>query len=628
VALEAVKARDEQKYGQAFRVLCTLQQLQEKLLRCRTLMGRLEGRAPRLAANLAIGFSDSVWDGRMAEFSNAWNWRRADLWLVRLNAPNAEETLTQNLHRYRREILQTVGELAAAHAWEHCLNRMTEQQRRSLVAWAQEVRKIGKGTGKWADTHRRVAREYMEQCRAAIPAWVMPLYRVAETVRPGVETFDVVIIDEASQSGPEALLLQYLAKKIVVVGDSKQISPDPVGVDQDSLNSLRQQYISDLPFGDRIGAGDSFFDLAEIYYSGRIRLREHLRCMPEIIQFSNNLCYAGDPLIPLRQFGADRLRPIETRQVAGGYQKGASPRIVNPPEAEAIVAQIKACFADPVYRDKTMGVISLLGEPQAKFIHQLLVKEIGPEEMQKRHLICGDAYAFQGDERDVIFLSLVSAAAEDHHIGVLGSAKDEKRFNVAASRAKDQMWLFHTATLNDLSVKCVRYRLLEYCQNPKVQQTQIAGLDFDELRLMAHASDRRKVAPPNPFESWFEADVFLRIHERGYRVLPQFLVAGYFADLVVEGMRGRLAVECDGDFWHGPERYEEDAKRQRQIERCGWRVWRVRGSSFYREPAAALESLWNLLERLGIRPESAAARATEGSHAEDLSSDEVKRIGI
>ena len=36
--------------------------------------------------------------------------------------------------------------------------------------------------------------------------------------------------------------------------------------------------------------------------------------------------------------------------------------------------------------------------------------------------------------------------------------------------------------------------------------------------------------------------------------MPQFEIAGYRIDLVVEGMQGRLAVECDGDAWHGAER--------------------------------------------------------------------------
>jgi restriction endonuclease-like protein len=67
-------------------------------------------------------------------------------------------------------------------------------------------------------------------------------------------------------------------------------------------------------------------------------------------------------------------------------------------------------------------------------------------------------------------------------------------------------------------------------------------------------------------------------------------------------MQGRLAVECDGDQWHGPDRYEQDMARQRDLERAGWQFVRVRGGDFYRDRAKALEPLWAELDRLGIKP--------------------------
>jgi hypothetical protein len=76
----------------------------------------------------------------------------------------------------------------------------------------------------------------------------------------------------------------------------------------------------------------------------------------------------------------------------------------------------------------------------------------------------------------------------------------------------------------------------------------------------------------------------------------------YRIDLVVEGMQGRLAVECDGDRWHGPERYDEDVARQRDLERAGWQFIRIRGGEFYRDRDRAMEALWRELDRLGIRP--------------------------
>ncbi len=87
-------------------------------------------------------------------------------------------------------------------------------------------------------------------------------------------------------------------------------------------------------------------------------------------------------------------------------------------------------------------------------------------------------------------------------------------------------------------------------------------------------------------------------------MLAQHEVAGKRIDLVVEGGQARLAVECDGDNWHGADRYEADMQRQRQFERCGWEFFRVRESAFYAEKNAAFQHLWLMLEEIGIFPGS------------------------
>ncbi len=178
------------------------------------------------------------------------------------------------------------------------------------------------------------------------------------------------------------------------------------------------------------------------------------------------------------------------------------------------------------------------------------------------------------------------AAPGESRIGPLTTEQARQRFNVASSRARDQLWLFHSATLDDLSPACMRHRLLSYMLNPG-------------RRVRDEARHR--------FESQFERDVFQMIAERGFRVRTQVCIGDptshrYRIDLVIEGMQGRLAVECDGDRWHGPERYEEDLARQRDLERAGWQFVRIRGGDFYRDPAQATAPLWNALDRLGIRP--------------------------
>jgi len=602
---ESVLARNTPEYREAFQEISSLAQVRRKIGRLDVLQSRLETPAPNTARHLEAHADEAWWDETLTHFTISWKWMRARTWLQDYVGSASETDIVSELARVQERIGKTTGELAAALAWAFCLARLKESERQALMAWSKVVKKLGKGTGKRAEVHRRAARDNMEDCRSAIPAWIMPLYRVAETVTPGVDSYDVIIIDEASQSGPDALFLQFLAQKIVVVGDDEQISPENVGILRENADALQHLYLRDLSPAQReaLSLDSSFFELAEIMFGGRIPLREHFRCVPEIIQFSNELCYSSSPLIPLRQYAPDRLQPIVVQPVPDGYREGDDRTARNGPEVEALVQKVAECCSDPAYAEKTMGVISLLGEYQARLIERLLRDRIGVEEMERRRLICGNPYAFQGDERDVMFLSMVAAPGETRMRAVV-AAHDRRRFNVAASRARDQMWLFHTPTLNDFRNKeCLRYRLLDYCLNPRVRPIPCDGIDVTQLRQDAQGTSREKSDPPDPFDSWFEVDVFLQIYDRGFRVIPQFKVAGYHIDLVVEGMRGRLAVECDGDRWHcEPDKRDEDMLRQRVLERCGWRFWRVRGGEFYFDPEAAMQPLWELLSRLKIAP--------------------------
>ena len=131
-------------------------------------------------------------------------------------------------------------------------------------------------------------------------------------------------------------------------------------------------------------------------------------------------------------------------------------------------------------------------------------------------------------------------------------------------------------------------------------------------------SPTRQVSPNNitRFDSKFEQDVFQLISDKGFHVRTQVCVGDptnhrYRIDLVVEGMQGRLAVECDGDQWHGADRYELDMARQRDLERAGWQFVRIRGGDFYRDRGKAVEPLWAELDRLGIKPGGIDESATE-----------------
>src|SRR3546814_9209100 len=71
-----------------------------------------------------------------------------------------------------------------------------------------------------------------------------------------------------------------------------------------------------------------------------------------------------------------------------------------------------------------------------------------------------------------------------------------------------------------------------------------------------------------------------------------------------------LAIECDGDRYHGPEQWPADMQRQRTLERAGWRFWRCFASRFVREQQTVLEELCKLLDSLDIKPSAADKRST------------------
>jgi very-short-patch-repair endonuclease len=607
----AVRSRDHDEYARGYARLTRLHHV-------RTLIGRREELAAKLDAvpdlrNAVRQDPEATdWDTWLPGFERAWTWAATGAWILDQDTTDIN-ALQAQIGVYDGRIRREVETLAATRAWSHAVapDRITGQARADLAQYAFLVRRLGKGTGKYAAQQRAEIRKAMDRCRPAVPVWIMPIYRIAEQLAIHENMFDVVIVDEASQAGLEATLLQYLAPKIVVIGDDKQVSPAAVGIDQQQLRDLANQYLAD----DRYKASwqdpkRSLFDEALMRYGGHITLVEHRRCVPEIIGFSNRIAYEPDGvrLVPVRQYGADRLDPIKVVHVEDGYERGSTAK-VNPAEVDAIVDQIEKCLADPRYDGLTFGVISLLGTAQAKAIESQLLERIPPEEWAARDLRCGDAADFQGSERDIMFLSMVAAPSAERRLGALTAELYVQRYNVAASRAKDQLWLFHTVRLDDLgNPEDMRFALLDYCYGV-VNRTNV---DDDRVQATAVPDDVRV----EPFDSLFEQRVFNRLYDRGYTVIPQYQAEGYNLDLVVVGSQARLAIECDGDTWHGPDAYEADLARQRDLERCGWQFFRIRESAFYVDQAGALEDLWRTLDELAIHP--------SGWLGEDLADDDLE----
>lgn len=607
-AREAVTGRAPDAYRRACDELAGVREATQLRGAYEPALDTVRDAFPALAERIVAAPADPEWEGRLTALGESWAWTAWHQRVERLTDPGAEEELRRRLGEADDEARITLRKLAAARAWHGSLGLLTGDQTTALNAYQHAVRRI---KGKYQHRYRQQAQTALRQAQGAVPAWIMPLYQVAETIpmdRPGI--FDVVIVDEASQSGLEAMLLSWLADRIVVVGDGKQVSPSNVGLKHEEYFGLRQRLLTGLPDyrRDLFGPDMSFFDLAESLAGGRgtLMLKEHFRCMPEIISFSNELCY-NDQLLPLRQYGADRLPPVRTVLVEDGEAVGNNSRLVNLAEAEALVETLVSCCEDPAYEGRTMGVISLRASAaHRQELENLLVNRLPYEEREQRRIRVGDAEDFQGDERDVMFISLVNSAtkADGSVPGGYSGKSYEQRLNVAASRARDQVWAFHSARVDQFHPNDLRRHYLDHLTRPA--EESVAAVEDEVLPDQRHPA----------FENLFQQHVYLELTGRGYRVRPQYEVGRHAIDLVVEGGTRRLAVECDGDVFAEGEDAASTAARQRDLERVDWSFVRIRGSRFYLDREKALAPLWAELERLGVTP---AASPEPGDSAESAS---------
>jgi very-short-patch-repair endonuclease len=549
--------------------------LRSDVQRYRALRDRLAEVAPEWAGQIEAGQVPVV---SGAACLAAWQWRRAQTWFDQVVGAVDPAVLNRRIELGRDKIKRLTGELVVASAWLEVSRALDDRRRAALADWTTALRKIGKGTGRSAAAWQAHAQRAMASAVEAVPVWVMSVDRAIEQFAGGAR-FDVVIVDEASQADLFALPVLALAERAVVVGDDQQIGPQLGFVG--SVSGLIHGHLGDVPSAEHFDPESSLYDHAVRRSPERILLTEHFRCVPQIIEFSSRHYYDGK-IMPLR---ADRpsFSPVRPIFVPAGVRQPL-PEFgdVNVAEAEALVAQVAELVADPAYAGRTLGVISLLSTSgQAAYLLARLRETIGEDEMEARRLRVGDAYTFQGDERDVVLVSMV-VSANDGRLAAFTKREYHRRINVAASRARDQLWIYHSVQPQSLLPDDARGLLLTYAQN--VTDVAVAG------DLALHC------------ESDFERDVLRRLTDRGFRPIPQFRIGGYRIDFVLNAPDGRrLAIECDGDSYHGPEQWESDMRRQAVLERVGNCVFvRIRGSIFAREPKAAMRPLWQRVEELNI----------------------------
>ena len=530
---------------------------------------------------------NGLFNEKIENIYNVWRYKQISQKLKEL-AEKPYFNLQADILEKSEELKKLTTDLVTKKTWYNIIKFIEEKDNlaisQALKGWKQTVQKIGKGTGKNTNIHKKNAKEKMLLCQKVVPAWIMPLNKVFDTLNPVENKFDIIIIDEASQSDISSLILLYMAKKIIIVGDDKQVSPSDVGVNIDKINMFRRKYIKGKVANDDLyGIRASLYSIVSTTFQP-ISLREHFRSVPEIIGYSNKTSY-DNQILPLRDSNSSILKPAIIDYKVNGRRDEKSK--INRVEAETIVSLIEACLAMKEYKNSTFGVISLLGDEQAELIQDLIVKRIPATEIENHKILCGNSASFQGDERDIMFISLVDSSEENKSLRLVGEGVEgaiRKRYNVAISRAKDQLWIVHSIDKNSLKEGDLRKELFEYIDSLKENV-------FD------------KTAIENITASDFENEVARHLLEKNYTIKQKWRVGSYDIDMVAIYDDKKIAIECDGKTLnHTEEEVIANLEEQEILERCGWEFIRVRASEYFRNPEKAIKDLIIQLDDKGVYP--------------------------
>jgi hypothetical protein len=410
-------------------------------------------------------------------------------------------------------------------------------------------------------------REAISKAMSYVRGWATSALSTRPNFPCNAGSIDLVVIDEASQCNlAQVLPLAYRAKRLVIVGDPKQLTP-VVTIQADELRDLAGQaglrheslVSSHLTYG-RDSAYSAF---AARLSSGPQLLDEHYRCHPEIIRFCNQEFYGGQLVVLSRvDRDNDRHRGLEWRETSGRTERGRTGSAINRAEAEAIATWVTESGL-PL---EDIGVVTPFRE-QASLIRQLLAD--GPYAAVQ----VGTAHTFQGGERDTMLFSTVLSAGSS--AGTAAWVEGERNLiNVAVSRARMHLVVFGN-------------------------RGELAHLRASTLLALADAASTQGCQPEivltpairRLHRALLERAVPARIGEtdEGYPVAIAFDdVAGGHIDVEIREFP-------DGDRRGTIQR--QMAIRDANLRRLGWRVVRVAGWRAYLEPAALADELMQMVTK-------------------------------
>lgn len=318
---------------------------------------------------------------------------------------------------------------------------------------------------------RRLLRTRSESVRELAPCIMMSVYSVSKLLAYEQYRFDVVIFDEASQIPTEDALTSIMRtdKQIVIAGDPKQMPAISY------FKSKSGEIFPDDDEDDAVNC-ESIIDFVLNAQKNTIKarmLRMHYRSNHEsLIKYSNehpNL-YGGrlitfpSPRPRTEDFGLWDYSLSEDPAFAGKLAGGGGE---NAAEASVVVGLVRKHFEryplpqtdEETEKYNSLGVI-VFGSRQKKLILGMMEQDA----LLKRVVACRDPRIFsiatadeiQGDEMSEMVLSLTYGRDPDGKVSQGWGHMNQKdvalrKFNVAVTRARDNLKFVHSVTASDVT---------------------------------------------------------------------------------------------------------------------------------------------------------------------------------
>ncbi|RAJ33015.1 DUF3320 domain-containing protein [Pedobacter cryoconitis] len=420
------------------------------------------------------------------------------------------------------------------------------------------------------------------------PVFMMSPMSIANFLSPGSIDFDLVIFDEASQVRPvEALGALLRGKQLVVVGDTKQLPPtsffDKMNMETEDEENVTADIQSILGMCDGQGAPQRM-------------LRWHYRSRHEsLISLSNHEFYENK-LVIFPSPGSKHSMGLAFHHLPDAvYDRGKTR--TNPIESEAVAnAVMQHALKNP---KQSLGVIAFSTSQMQSIQNAIEIKRRQNPETEsffRSHshepFFVKNLENVQGDERDVIFISIGYGRTEDGKVpmsfGPLNNEGGERRLNVLITRAKYRCEIFTNITADDI--------------NP----TATTKFGIRALKSFLYFAQHGIFDRPQdlliPVVRPFEDHIYDHLIKLGYTVRKKIGSEGFFIDLAVVDTanpgRYLMGIECDGESYsRAKSARDRDRLRKQVLENIGWKIFKVWSTEWYRNPERELERLVAAIEK-------------------------------